>query len=89
MVREDSLKEVAISEFRAKCLALLEQVRPTKKPFRVTRFGKPVAEIVPPSNTRCRIAILRTGLWPPPLKSWTLCWSRRTTIYFAWEQSER
>ena len=45
----ESMKEVAISEFKAKCLALLEQVRQTKKPIRVTRFGKPVAEIVPPS----------------------------------------
>jgi len=43
------MQEVAISEFKAKCLALLEQVRKTKKPIRVTRFGKPVAEIVPPS----------------------------------------
>jgi prevent-host-death family protein len=43
------MQEVAISEFKAKCLALLEQVRKTKKPIRVTRFGKPVAEVVPPS----------------------------------------
>ena len=41
------MKEVAISEFKAKCLALLEQVQKTKKPIRVTRFGKPVAEVVP------------------------------------------
>jgi prevent-host-death family protein len=41
------VKEVAISEFKAKCLALLEQVQKTKKPLRVTRFGKPVADIVP------------------------------------------
>jgi prevent-host-death family protein len=44
-----AMQEVAISEFKAKCLAMLEQVRQTKKPLRVTRFGKPVAEIVPPS----------------------------------------
>ena len=43
------MKDVAISEFKAKCLALLEEVRKTKKPIRVTRFGKPVAEVVPPS----------------------------------------
>jgi len=43
------MHEVAISEFKAKCLALLEQVRATKRPIRITRFGKPVAEIVPPS----------------------------------------
>jgi len=43
------MKEVAISEFKAKCLGLLEQVRKTRKPIRVTRFGEPVAEVVPPS----------------------------------------
>jgi prevent-host-death family protein len=43
------MKEVAISEFKAKCLGLLEQVRKTRKPIRVTRFGEPVAEIVPPT----------------------------------------
>lgn len=41
------MEEVAISEFKAKCLALLERVRQTKKPLRITRFGKPVAEVVP------------------------------------------
>ena len=41
------MKEVAISEFKAKCLALLEQVQKTKRPLRVTRFGKPIAEVVP------------------------------------------
>jgi prevent-host-death family protein len=43
------MKEVAISEFKAKCLGILEQVRKTRRPIRVTRFGKPVAEVVPPS----------------------------------------
>jgi prevent-host-death family protein len=43
------MKEVAISEFKAKCLGMLEEVRKTRKPIRVTRFGKPVAEIVPPA----------------------------------------
>jgi len=43
------MKEVAISEFKAKCLALLEQVQKTKKPLRITRFGKPIAEVLPPS----------------------------------------
>ena len=43
------MEEVAISEFKAKCLALLERVRQTKKPLRITRFGKAVAEVVPAS----------------------------------------
>jgi antitoxin (DNA-binding transcriptional repressor) of toxin-antitoxin stability system len=34
--------EVPISEFKAKCLALLEEVRATRKPIRMTRHGKPV-----------------------------------------------
>ena len=39
--------EVPISVFKAKCLALLEEVRRTRKPIRITRHGKPVAEVVP------------------------------------------
>lgn len=41
------MDEVPISEFKAKCLALLEQVQKTKRPIRVTRFGKAVADVVP------------------------------------------
>ena len=44
-----NMKEVAISVFKAKCLGILEEVRKTRKTIRVTRFGKPVAEVVPPS----------------------------------------
>jgi len=43
------MREVAISEFKAKCLALLDQVQKTKQPIRITRFGKPVVEVVPTS----------------------------------------
>ncbi|MGD0599996.1 MAG: type II toxin-antitoxin system Phd/YefM family antitoxin [Terriglobales bacterium] len=50
------MQEVAISEFKAKCLALLEQVRATKKPIRITRFGKPVAEVIPPTAVEDRAA---------------------------------
>ncbi|MGH9528642.1 MAG: hypothetical protein ACRD2S_01845 [Terriglobales bacterium] len=31
-----------MSEFKAKCLGILEQVRKTRRPIRVTRFGQPV-----------------------------------------------
>jgi prevent-host-death family protein len=48
------MEEIAISEFKAKCLALVEQVHKTKKPLRITKFGKPIAEVVPltPDNKR-------------------------------------
>jgi prevent-host-death family protein len=44
------MEEIAISKFKATCLAVLERVRRTKQPIRVTRFGKPIAEIAPPSG---------------------------------------
>jgi prevent-host-death family protein len=43
------VEEIAVSKFKATCLSVLERVRKTRKPVRITRFGKPVAEVVPPS----------------------------------------
>jgi prevent-host-death family protein len=45
-----SIHEIAISEFKAKCLSLLQQVNKTKTPLRVTRRGKAIADVVPPST---------------------------------------
>ncbi len=42
------MKEVQIPEFKAKCSRLIEQVRRTRQPIRITRNGKPIAEIIPP-----------------------------------------
>jgi prevent-host-death family protein len=44
------MEEMAISKFKATCLAVLERVRRTRKPVLITRFGSPVAEVVPPSG---------------------------------------
>lgn len=41
------MKEVTISEFKAQCSALIREVEKTGKPLRITRCGKPLAEIVP------------------------------------------
>jgi antitoxin (DNA-binding transcriptional repressor) of toxin-antitoxin stability system len=43
------METMAISKFRARCLAELARVRRTGRPLRITRFGKPVADIVPPA----------------------------------------
>ncbi len=43
------IRQIAISEFKAKCLSLLEEVSKTKTPLRVTRRGKLIAEVIPPS----------------------------------------
>ena len=42
------MEEMAISKFKSTCLAVLERVRRTGQPVLITRFGKPVAEVVPP-----------------------------------------
>ena len=44
------MEEMAISKFKATCLAVLERVRKTGQPVLITRFGEPVAEVVPPSQ---------------------------------------
>ena len=43
------MEEMAISKFKATCLAALERVRKTRRPIRVTKFGRPIAEVVPPA----------------------------------------
>lgn len=46
---EKPIRQVAISQFKAKCLALLDDVNKTKTPLRVTRHGKAIAEVIPPA----------------------------------------
>ena len=52
--------EIPISEFKAKCLAILEQVRKSREPIRITRHGKPVAEVVPTNAVVDRAAWLKS-----------------------------
>ena len=42
------MKKIAISEFKAKCLAILDEVKKTQQPVLVTRRGQLVATISPP-----------------------------------------
>ena len=54
------MEKMAISKFKATCLAVLKRVQRTRKPILVTKFGEPVAEIVPPTP-------------PPKPKTWLGC----------------
>lgn len=48
------MKTVPISEFKAKCLRLIEQVDKTRQPLRITRHGRAVAELIPAGPDRKR-----------------------------------
>jgi prevent-host-death family protein len=45
------MDEIAVSKFKATCLAALDRVQRTGRPLRVTRFGKPLADVVPARPT--------------------------------------
>ncbi len=42
------MEEIRISKFKATCLAVLDRVGKTRNPVLVTRFGKPIAQVLPP-----------------------------------------
>ena len=45
------MKKVNASEFKAKCLAILDQVRDTGETVLILKHGKAVARLVPAPNT--------------------------------------
>ena len=42
------MEEIRSSKFKATCLDVLHRVRETRKPVLVTRFGEPIAQVLPP-----------------------------------------
>jgi len=49
---------MAISRFKAQCLSVMERVRRTGRPVRVTRYGRPVGDVVPVSPTAASPRVL-------------------------------
>jgi prevent-host-death family protein len=47
MTMAKSQKTIPAGEFKARCLALLDEVAETGEPLLVTKRGKPVARLVP------------------------------------------
>lgn len=52
-------RTIPASEFKAKCLALLDEVAETKETLVVTKRGKPVAQVVPAEEPRSLIGSAR------------------------------
>lgn len=42
------METIAISKFKATCLALLDRVKKTGQPLLITKRGEPIAQVVPP-----------------------------------------
>ena len=58
------MREIPVSKFKATCLSVLADVRRTRTPVRVTRFGKPLADIVPAAapNKKSWLGCMRGSL---------------------------
>ena len=56
------MREIAISKFKATCLAVIDEVNRTKKPVRVTRFGKPMAEVRPVTQEPRKLGGMRDSM---------------------------
>jgi prevent-host-death family protein len=55
---------VPAAEFKAKCLQLLDDVAATGEPLVVTKFGQPVAQVVPmPAKLPLRGALKGSVIW--------------------------
>jgi prevent-host-death family protein len=48
------MRSIAITEFKAQCLALLEDVSRTGEPLEITKRGKPLARVVPSGGPKAR-----------------------------------
>jgi prevent-host-death family protein len=48
MVMPQPLKEITATQFKAKCLRLLDQVAETGETLVITKHGRPVARVEPP-----------------------------------------
>lgn len=51
-------RTIPASKFKATCLAVLSGVKRSGHPVTVTRFGKPIARVVPPEPSRPKRRIL-------------------------------
>jgi len=61
----EAVKSIPAGEFKAKCLKILDEVAETREPVVVTKFGKPVAMIVPARREKVELrgALKGSVLW--------------------------
>jgi len=65
-----SVPSIGAGEFKAKCLQLLDEVAETREPLVITKFGRPVATLVPmPPPVKLRGALKGSVLYEGDIAS--------------------
>jgi prevent-host-death family protein len=73
------MKEIPAGQFKAQCLAIMDQVQQSGEPVLITKHGKPVAKLIPAEATgddvfgymAGKVAILGDIVAPvTPLEDW-------------------
>lgn len=86
------METISISKFKATCLAVLERVRQTGQPVRITKFGKPIAEVAPAAleNGERILGQMRDTLGTSvgADASWDSCWDPEETVR-EWDELNR
>jgi prevent-host-death family protein len=57
------MKTIKASEFKAKCLSLMDEVAQSGEEIVVTKNGKPVSKLVPIKNKPREVYGLHRGMW--------------------------
>jgi prevent-host-death family protein len=58
------MASIGAGEFKVKCLQMLDEVAETREPLVITKFGKPVAKLVPmPPAVKLRGALKGSVLY--------------------------
>ncbi len=74
------MRSIAASQFKARCLALLDEVAETKETLVVTKRGKPVARVVPAEEPRSLIGSVTFHISDEELVSSGLDWEDDTVL---------
>jgi prevent-host-death family protein len=67
-------RSIPASEFKAKCLALLDEVAEKKETLVVTKRGRPVARVVPAEEPRSLIDSVTYHISDEELVRWSADW---------------
>lgn len=57
------METMSVSKFKAECLSVLEEIKKQKKRIRITKRGKPIAEVIPVESEKEDIPLKETVIF--------------------------